>query len=86
MMKYLLKLLMPNAKTISNMVADTIAKQINELNREEQISKYAKYADDWTKIQDKIVKLLADGKIDDEEKKQISTMIEPIATKILEAI
>lgn len=86
MMKWFIKLLLPSAETVSKMVADTIAKQINELNREEQISQYAKYADDWTKIQDKIVKLLADGKIDDEEKKQISAMIEPIATKILEAI
>ena len=85
-MKWLIKLLLPNAKTISSIAADAIAKAINESGKAEIIAKYDSYATKAVELQDFLTKLLADGKINDEEKKQISTMIEPIATKILEAI
>ena len=86
MMKYLLKLLMPNAKTISSIAADCVAKAINESGKGEIIAKYDGYATKVVELQAFVTKLLADGKIDDDEKKQIATMIEPIVTKIVEAI
>lgn len=85
-MKYLLKLLMPNAKTISSIAADCVAKAINESGKGEIIAKYDGYATKVVELQAFVTKLLADGKINDDEKKQIATMIEPIVTKIVESI
>ena len=85
-MKYLLKLLMPNAKTISSIAADCVAKAINESGKGQIIAKYDGYATKVVELQAFVTKLLADGKINDDEKKQIATMIEPIVTKIVESI
>lgn len=66
-MKWLIKLLLPSAETVSKMVADTLAKSINESGRQDAIVKYTKYVADWDKIQSKIVGWLNDGKIDADE-------------------
>lgn len=85
-MKWLIKLFMPSAKTISEMAADSIAKAINESGKGEIIAKYDGYATKVVELQTFVTKLLADGKIDNDEKKEIATMIEPIVAKIVEAI
>lgn len=86
MKKWLLKLFMPSAKTISDMAADAIAKAVNESGKGEIIAQYDAYAIKFVEFQTFLSKLLEDGKIDDEEKKQISDMINPIVAKITEAI
>lgn len=77
---------MPKPATIAQMVADVIAKTINESNKSELIAKYDSYAVKLTELQTFIVKLLEDGKIDDKEKAKIIEMLIPIAIKITEAI
>lgn len=86
MMKFILKLLLPSAETISKMVADTLAKSINESGRQDAIVKYTKYVADWDKIQSKIVGWLNDGKIDANEQAEIAKAMQPIVEKILEEV
>ena len=85
-MKWLIKLFMPKPKALANMAAEAIAKAINESEKTELIAKYDSYAVKLTELQTFIVKLLEDGKIDDEEKAKIADMLEPIMTKITEKI
>ena len=85
-MKWFIKLFMPKPATLANMTAEAIAKVINESNKTDIIKQYDGYAVKLTELQTFIVKLLEDGKIDDEEKAKIAEMLTPIATKITEAI
>ena len=83
MMKWFIKLLLPSAETVSKMVADTLAKSINESGKSEAIVKYTKYVADWDKIQSKIVGWLNDGKINADEQAEIAKAIQPIVEKVL---
>ena len=85
-MRWFIKLFMPKPKALANMTAEAIAKAINESEKTELIAKYDSYAVKLTELQTFIVKLLEDGKIDDEEKAKIAAMLEPIMTKITEKI
>lgn len=85
-MKWFIKLLLPSAETVSKMVADTLAKSINESGRQDAIVKYTKYVADWDKIQSKIVGWLNDGKIDADEQAEIAKAIQPIVEKVLAEI
>lgn len=85
-MKWFIKLFIPKPKALANMTAEAIAKAINESEKTELIAKYDSYAIKLTELQTFIVKLLEDGKIDDEEKAKIAAMLEPIMTKITEKI
>ena len=82
-MKWFIKLLLPSAETVSKMVADTLAKSINESGRQDAIVKYTKYVADWDKIQSKIVGWLNDGKINADEQAEIAKAIQPIVEKVL---
>lgn len=82
-MKWLIKLFLPSAETVSKMVADTLAKSINESGKSEAIVKYTKYVADWDKIQSKIVGWLNDGKIDADEQAEIAKAIQPVVEKVL---
>ena len=85
-MKWLIKLFMPKPATLANMTAEAIAKVINESNKTDIIKQYDGYAVKLTELQTFIVKLLEDGKIDDEEKSKIAEMLTPIMQKITEKI
>ena len=85
-MSWLIKLFIPKPKALANMTAEAIAKVINESNKTDIIKQYDEYAVKLTELQTFIVKLLEDGKIDDEEKAKIAAMLEPIMTKITEKI
>ena len=77
---------MPKPATLANMTAEAIAKAINESNKTDIIKQYDSYAVKLTELQTFIVKLLEDGKIDDEEKAKIAEMLTPIMEKITEKI
>ena len=77
---------MPKPRAIAEMAAEAIAKAINESDKAELIAKYDSYAIKLTELQTFIVKLLEDGKIDDEEKAKIAEMLTPIMEKITEKI
>lgn len=86
MKKILLRWFLPSAEDITRMAVDAVTKFINESGKEEVISKYGTYADDFTKIQAKITAWLRDGKIDENEKKELYGAILPLAQKLIEEV
>lgn len=84
--KILIKMFMPSAEDIANMATDAVAKFINESGREEAIAKYGTIADEFTKVQAKLTGWLKDGKIDDDEKKELHGAILPLAQKLVDEI
>ena len=83
MKKLIIKLFMPSAEEITNMAVEAISKFINESGKEEAIAKYGKAADEFTKVQGKITAWLRDGKIDEDEKKELHGAILPLAQKLV---
>ena len=86
MKKLIIKLFLPSAEDITKMAVEAISKFINESGREEAIAKYGTAADEFTKIQGKITAWLRDGKIDEDEKKELHGAILPLAQKLVEEI
>lgn len=86
MKKLIIKLFLPSAEEITNMAVEAISKFINESGKEEAIAKYGTIADKFTKIQGKITAWLRDGKIDEDEKKELHGAILPLAQKLVEEI
>ena len=84
--KLLIKMFMPSAEDIANMATDAVAKFINESGREEAIAKYGTIADEFTKVQAKLTGWLKDGKIDEQEKAELKTLLLPLAQKLVEEI
>ena len=84
--KLLIKMFMPSADDITNMAVEAVATFINESGREEAIAKYGTAADEFTKVQGKITAWLRDGKIDEDEKKELHGAILPLAQKLVEEI
>lgn len=84
--KLLIKMFMPSAEDITNMAVEAVATFINESGREEAIAKYGTIADEFTKVQAKITSWLKDGKIDEQEKKELHGAILPLAQKLVEEI
>ena len=86
MKKLIIKLFLPSAEDITKMAVEAISKFINESGKEEAIAKYGTAADEFTKIQGKITAWLRDGKIDEDEKKELHGAILPLAQKLVEEI
>ena len=86
MKKLIIKLFLPSAEDITKMAVEAISKFINESGREEAIAKYGTAADEFTKVQGKITAWLRDGKIDEDEKKELHGAILPLAQKLVEEI
>ena len=84
--KLLIKMFMPNAEDITNMAVEAVATFINESGREEAIAKYGTAADELTKVQAKLTGWLKDGKIDEQEKAELKTLLLPLAQKLVEEI
>ena len=86
MKKLIIKLFLPSAEDITKMAVEAISKFINESGKEEAIAKYGTIADEFTKVQSKITSWLRDGKIDEDEKKELHGAILPLAQKLVEEI
>ena len=86
MLKSLIKLFLPSSKKLAIIASEQICNAVNGLNKEAQIANLAKYADILTDIQAKICLLLKDGKLDEEEKKQIAADLEPFIDKLLKML
>ena len=86
MFRALAKLFIPSPKKLSTIAADKIAETINTSEKQDLIAKYASMALDLTNIQEFISNVLKDGKISDEEKKQIESKLEPLFTYLIEQI
>ena len=86
MKKLIIKLFMPSAEEITNMAVEAISKFINESGKEEAIAKYGTAADEFTKVQAKITSWLKDGKIDEQEKKELRRALIPLAEKLVKEV
>ena len=84
MLKKLIKIFIPNEKKLSMMAAESIAKAINsQTEREAQIAKYAKLADQFTDYQKFVTQILTDGRISDGEKEQIAQKLLPVVEHVM---
>lgn len=86
MKKLLIRWFLPAAEDIAKMAVDLTANFVNQSGKEDVIAKYGTYADDFTKIQAKVTAWLRDGKIDDNEKKELYNALLPLAQKLIEEI
>ena len=84
--KFLVKLFLPNSKKLATIASEQICNAVNGLGKEKQISEIMKYVDVLADLQNKIATLLKDGKLDDEEKNQISKDLEPLISKLLKML
>ena len=84
MFKSIIKIFMPNSKKIAGYAAESIAKAINsQTEREAQIAKYAKLADQFTDYQKFVTQILTDGRISDVEKEQIAQKVLPVVEYVM---
>lgn len=83
-MNKILKFFLPSNKKIAVYAAERIAKAINtQTEREAQIAKYAKLADQFTDYQKFVTQILIDGKISEDEEKQISEKLLPVVEYVI---
>ena len=75
-----------SAEKLTKWSADGIQKAINDSKYAEQIEKYGALADKVTDVQKWLSKMLADGKIDELEKKEICEKLLPLYKKLFELI
>lgn len=81
-----MKLFLPKAETMANIAAETICKNVNECDAIKKVAEYSKYADTVTKIQQQLVDMLADGKLDEVEEGEIAKLLTPLFKKVIELI
>ena len=86
MFRALAKLFIPSPEKLADIASTKIAYTINTCEKQELIAKFASMALDLTNIQEFISNVLKDGKISDEEKKQIASKLEPLFTYLIEQI
>lgn len=86
MIKFLIKMFIPSAKSLADMAAEQICNAVNGTGKEKQISEIMKYVDVLADLQNKIAGLLKDGKLDEEEKQQIANDLEPFIEKLLKML
>lgn len=84
--KMLIKMFMPSADQIADIAVNAAADFINESDKTETIAKYGTVADDFTKIQAKLTGWLKDGKIDEQEKVELKTLLLPLAEKLVKEV
>ena len=81
--KLLIKMFMPSADQIADIAVNAAADFINASDKTETIAKYGTAADELTKVQAKLTGWLKDGKIDEQEKAELKTLLLPLAEKLV---
>lgn len=84
MIKTLIKMLMPSPKKLANMAAEKIQNAVNESNKAATIAKCASIASYATDIQKFVSDTLLDGKVSDDEAKQVEEKLVPLFEKVVE--
>ena len=84
--KLLIKMCMPRADQIADIAVNAAADFINESDKTETIAKYGTIADEFTKVQAKLTGWLKDGKIDEQEKAELKTLLLPLAEKLVSEV
>ena len=85
MLKTLLKWFAPSPSAVAELAAGQIQRSVNSATdgRETVVAKYAAIAAEASAIATKLSDIMADGKIDDTEKKQLASMLTPLCDKML---
>ena len=84
MVKSIIKLFMPKPATLAKMAAKQIQDAINGCQKAEMIAKCANIAASVTDVQKFVSDTLLDGKVSDEEAKQVEEKLVPLFEKVIE--
>ena len=83
--KKLMKMFCPSGKTLAGYAADGIAGAVNSSKEEtrSKVAKYAAYAQEATRIANRLSERVNDGTIDSKEAKDLQEMLTPVFDKLL---
>ena len=84
MIKAIVKLFMPKPATLAKMAAKQVQEAVNGCQKAATIAKCANIAASVTDVQKFISDTLLDGKISDEETKQVEEKLVPLFEKVIE--
>lgn len=84
MVKAIIKLFMPKPATLAKMASKQIQDAVNGCQKGEMIAKCAGIAASLTDIQKFVSDTLLDGKVSDEEAKQVEEKLVPLFEKVIE--
>ena len=84
MIKAIIKLFMPKPATLAKMASKQIQDAVNGCQKGETIAKCANIAASVTDIQKFVSDTLLDGKVSDEEAKQVEEKLVPLFEKVIE--
>ena len=82
--KRLMKMFVPSPQTLAKMAAKQIQTAVNGCQKGETIAKCANIAASVTDIQKFVSDTLLDGKVSDEETKQVEEKLVPLFEKVIE--
>ena len=85
---WMLKRLVPDARTLSRMSANSIREFVNSQpkDRAMQIERASALAERLSDLQLKISRALADGKLDEDETEALARLLEPVMSRLREAL
>ena len=86
--KFLIKMFIPSAKSLADIASEQIYAAVNcsDKEKEAKIANIAKYIDPLATLTTKLVNLLKDGKIDEQEKQKIANDLEPLIQKLIDML
>ena len=84
LIKRLIKIFAPSPETLANIAAKQIQDAINGSSKADTIAKFANIAASVTDIQKFVTDTLMDGKVSDEETKQVEEKLLPLFEKVVE--
>ena len=84
LIKRLAKMFVPSPQTLAKMAAKQIQAAINDCQKGQTIAKCANIAASVTDIQKFVSDTLLDGKVSDEEAKQVEEKLVPLFEKVIE--
>ena len=84
MIKAIIKLFMPKPATLAKMASKQIQDAVNGCQKGQTIAKCANIAASITDIQKFVTDTLIDGKVSDEEAKQVEEKLVPLYEKVIE--
>ena len=84
MIKTLIKMLMPSPQKLARMAAEKIKDTVNESGKTDTIARCAGIAASVADIQKFVSDTLIDGKISDDEAKQVEEKLVPLFKKVAE--
>ena len=84
LLKRLMKMFVPSPQTLAKMASKQIQEAVNSCQKGETIAKCANIAASVTDIQKFVSETLLDGKVSDEEAKQVEEKLVPLFQKVIE--